>query len=102
MYGHSEVGVYCHWCGEYVRGNAPKTGKHLFCRNNGKCKMAHARAVAAYQKHRRGVTPRSGPRGESPADLQLSGNAKAGRRLATSSVAIATGSRKRSNRRKRR
>ncbi len=47
--GHAHLGIHCHWCGAVVPndGNV-KTGNHLFCRNNGKCKMAHARAFKAY------------------------------------------------------
>lgn len=69
MWRQSELGTRCHWCGEYVQGNAPKTGNHVFCKNGGKCKMAHARAIAAYRQRTARVTPTSGPSsaaGETP------------------------------------
>ena len=59
MLGYSDLGNHCHWCGDYVTGRAPKTGKHVFCRNGGKCKMAHKRAYDAYRKNIDSVTPRS-------------------------------------------
>ncbi len=49
-YARVDVGHYCHWCGAEVHGRGPKTGKHVYCRNNGKCKMAHARAFAKYNR----------------------------------------------------
>ena len=50
-------GKYCHWCGERCEGKRPpKTGRHRFCCDA--CKMAHARAFAAWEKNRarNGVT----------------------------------------------
>jgi hypothetical protein len=99
---YSDVGSYCHWCGDYVPGNKPKTGKHVFCRNGGKCKMAHARAFATYQRHKRGVTPTSGP-GSCIEELHVGKrNAKRSDQVATSSADIAGDRAKKSNRKTRR
>jgi hypothetical protein len=79
MYGYAEVGCRCHWCGAYVHGNAPKTGNHVFCRNKGKCKMAHVRAYRAYERRTHSVTPASGPR-ESAAAGEIRKSNKSKRR----------------------
>ncbi len=64
MWYSSEVGKRCHWCGEFVPGNAPKTGNHVFCKNRGRCKMAHARAYKLWQQRKRNVTPILEPGGD--------------------------------------
>jgi hypothetical protein len=101
MYGHSELGQRCHWCGAYVHGNPPKTGNHLFCKNGGKCKMAHARAFAAYEKCRARVTAGPGPGGRIDELPGPKSNAKPSDQAATSSPAISLTAAKRSNARKR-
>jgi len=68
-----DLGEYCHWCGAAVSyGHGPRTGKHLFCRNKGKCKMAHVRA---YAKYLRRVTPTSTPGGDVASSSGANGNA---------------------------
>lgn len=100
MYGRSEVGCRCHWCGEFVPGKPPATGNHVFCKNGGKCKMAHARAYNAYEEHRRRVTPGSGP-GDRIEELPAGkGNAKRPRHASSSSAAIPVTAARRSNARK--
>lgn len=84
-----DFGKYCHWCGEPVPDDGHvKRGKHIFCRNGGKCKMAHARAYAAYEKRCRRVTAGDIPgmaRGSSPG---RKGNARRSVATPTSSGAI--------------
>jgi len=50
LYSGQHVGIFCHFCGKYVGGTGYiRAGHHLFCRNNGRCKMALFRAIKAYQ-----------------------------------------------------
>jgi len=86
MWREIKVGEYCHWCGESVPyGHGPRTGKHLFCRNKNRCKMAHARAYSKYVKR---VTPRSGCSANLPRPGPRSSNAQGGLPTRTSSPAI--------------
>jgi hypothetical protein len=104
MYGNRQstnVGVFCHWCGEYVGTKTGfRAGNHLFCDNAGKCKMAHFRAFKKYKPRvtagaagEPGQVARSGPGGNgneskriptsSGSDrvrIQKGGNARKGRK----------------------
>jgi len=94
------LGAYCHWCGKPVHSNGRglRTGKHLFCHNAGKCKMAHVRA---YGKYVRRITPVE----ISPASLatstSASGNAQGKPATRSSSGAISLGPGPGSNAKKR-
>lgn len=83
---HYELGARCHWCGEIVEHPwTAKCGKHLYCRNNGKCKMAHLRAFARYSKS---VTAGSGRRSGQAAPSISNGNGEESPASRTSSPAI--------------
>jgi len=89
------VGMYCHFCGDYVgHRSGLRTGKHLFCDNKDKCKMAHHRAVNRYSPR---VTARIHVDDQASAPSRPGGNQRKRAVDATSSPAIVNRRRRRGN-----
>ncbi len=87
-HSHSELGLHCHWCGKIVPDDGRvKKGDHLYCRNKGKCKMAHFRAFRAYETC---VTSRAAAAADLVAAGRPNGNGKRSAGSRTSSRAIGT------------
>jgi hypothetical protein len=99
MWRELKLGDHCHWCGaEVPYGHIPRTGKHLFCPNQGKCKMAHARAYAKYLLH---VTHSPTPGDIDASSPAARGNAPGKPPTPTSSSGIAVCRQQKGNARKR-
>ena len=84
----NELGCHCHWCGEIVPDDGHvKKGKHLYCRNGGRCKMAHKRAFDAYEAR---VTSRAAAAPGLVAHVGPNGNGKrsAGGRTSSAEISL--------------